>query len=293
MSAERLTALTEDGVHAPLPNPGALMNNPNAAQLAAHKYNTELYDKEQTTVKKLKADIFDSLDEEARSKLNDPEFGLRRVTLQGGMDILRVQYGQLSSADIEKQRKILSRSFQTGIPIREHIRQQTDAHAVYVTAGQAVAEADKVAHLRNSVQHVPALKAATSFFIRMHNTIAGQTFALLAEALEAAEDNGDLEATAGSAGYAAAGTEHFTMATVQQMIAAALAQDRSMARRQDTGKETKATNSRPPRNYCWTHGPCAHSSDDCTRRAVGHVAMSTLANKQGGREEPWFPNKKM
>jgi hypothetical protein len=37
-----------------------------------------------------------------------------------------------------------------------------------------------------------------------------------------------------------------------------------------------------PRKYCWTHGKCAHTGNECNYRDAGHIAGATYNNKQGG-----------
>jgi hypothetical protein len=43
-----------------------------------------------------------------------------------------------------------------------------------------------------------------------------------------------------------------------------------------------------PRQYCWTHGWCAHSSADCNNRAQNHQVSATAANMQGGSTNNCF-----
>jgi hypothetical protein len=35
-------------------------------------------------------------------------------------------------------------------------------------------------------------------------------------------------------------------------------------------------------SYCWTHGVCTHSEDQCRTPAAGHVPTATLHNPEGG-----------
>ena len=37
-----------------------------------------------------------------------------------------------------------------------------------------------------------------------------------------------------------------------------------------------------PRQYCWTHGLCAHGGYDCERQANGHLMNATFNNRMGG-----------
>lgn len=39
---------------------------------------------------------------------------------------------------------------------------------------------------------------------------------------------------------------------------------------------------RGPRQYCWTHGCCAHDGHGCDKRAPGHKVEATFANMMGG-----------
>jgi hypothetical protein len=46
-----------------------------------------------------------------------------------------------------------------------------------------------------------------------------------------------------------------------------------------------------PRNYCWSHGVCAHGSATCNRHAPGHQITASFTNMQGGstRNCFWLP----
>jgi hypothetical protein len=37
-----------------------------------------------------------------------------------------------------------------------------------------------------------------------------------------------------------------------------------------------------PRQYCWSHGYCAHNGNNCNRRRTGHQASATLSNRMSG-----------
>jgi hypothetical protein len=53
-----------------------------------------------------------------------------------------------------------------------------------------------------------------------------------------------------------------------------------------------ASNRNPlPRNYCWSHGVCAHGSATCNRQAPGHQITASFTNMQGGstRNCFWLP----
>jgi hypothetical protein len=47
----------------------------------------------------------------------------------------------------------------------------------------------------------------------------------------------------------------------------------------DKGKQRTRTNIS---KYCWTHGACTHSSQECKRKRTGHQDSATFENKMGG-----------
>jgi hypothetical protein len=100
---------------------------------------------------------------------------------------------------------------------------------------------------------------------------------LLATLLGQAEDNGELEPTTGTTGYAAATIVEppITMAILDRKLQELLVELR---------KNPISPGKTDPRPYCWTHGPCGHSSKHCNRRAANHVATATDSNRQGGTE---------
>ena len=46
-----------------------------------------------------------------------------------------------------------------------------------------------------------------------------------------------------------------------------------------------------PRQYCWSHGACAHSSSECNSPHDGHQSTATFQNMQGGSTNnlQWVP----
>ena len=42
------------------------------------------------------------------------------------------------------------------------------------------------------------------------------------------------------------------------------------------------TNPAAPRQYCWTHGNCSHTSTNCNTKAPGNINTATFTNMQGG-----------
>ena len=46
--------------------------------------------------------------------------------------------------------------------------------------------------------------------------------------------------------------------------------------------DNPSLNRRTTSKYCWTHGGCAHNSNECTVKAEGHDDEATFADKRGG-----------
>jgi hypothetical protein len=58
------------------------------------------------------------------------------------------------------------------------------------------------------------------------------------------------------------------------------------------GRGGRASSAPPTnRDYCWTHGACAHSSNVCNTQLPGHITTATFANMQGGNTNGcfWLP----
>jgi hypothetical protein len=53
----------------------------------------------------------------------------------------------------------------------------------------------------------------------------------------------------------------------------------------------RANTERSPRQYCWSHGACAHNGTTCNTRQPGHQASATFGNMMGGSTTNcfWLP----
>lgn len=211
--------------------------------------------------------------------LIEPTFGVRRRTLRDIMAILKDNYGTLTAHELEQQKRLLLEPYSPSSPIREYTRRHKVVHTACESAGQAMSAAEKVQHLRAGVRHVPQFAAAVQHYLMTTPSVAQQTFTALADILAQAEDNGDPSPTAGSAGYSAATVgapreATFTLSEVTAMISAAVA--KALQDSSTTAPKRQST------QYCWTHGPSAHSSRDCRAPAQGHITEATNTDRRGG-----------
>ena len=54
---------------------------------------------------------------------------------------------------------------------------------------------------------------------------------------------------------------------------------------QQTQNKPPSKRPKQPRQYCWTHGWCAHNGTQCQAKAMGHQPTATLENRLGGSEK--------
>jgi hypothetical protein len=115
------------------------------------------------------------------------------------------------------------------------------------------------------MKHIPVMATTVQHFVTTHPTVAAQRFELLATLLGQAEDNGEPEPSTGTTGYAAAAT------TLDPPVTMAMLEQRLKEFAVELQRNTPPSGQiQPPRQYCWTHGPCGQSFKDCNRPAPNH-----------------------
>jgi hypothetical protein len=55
-----------------------------------------------------------------------------------------------------------------------------------------------------------------------------------------------------------------------------------------SGRGARTASAPITRDYCWTHGACAHASAVCNTQLPGHQITATFANMQGGNTNGCF-----
>jgi hypothetical protein len=248
-----------------LSQPPALGATPTAVQALLYVNQLTRYTTQQQALKDAKTQLLAALNEEALSLIVEPRHDTRRRTIRAIMDILREAYGTLTAADLVQQKHLLLELYPPATPIREYIRKQRNVRTVCAAADQPMTEADKVHALRQGMKHIPVMATTVQHFVTTHPTVAAQRFELLATLLGQAEDNGEPEPSTGTTGYAAAAT------TLDPPVTMAILEQRLKEFAVELQRNTPPSGQiQPPRQYCWTHGPCGQSFKDCNRPAPNH-----------------------
>jgi hypothetical protein len=89
-------------------------------------------------------------------------------------------------------------------------------------------------------------------------------------------------------------TEMMTLLRTGSSNSAPNTNNRNSRNSRGRGSGSGRTNARAPgtapspRHYCWSHGWCAHSSDQCNYQLPGHQTTATVTNMQGGSTNKCF-----
>lgn len=76
--------------------------------------------------------------------------------------------------------------------------------------------------------------------------------------------------------------DHNINASSTQSLRQEINELRSLILKLTTDKQISTRKQKKPRQYCWTHGWCAHNGTECQAPSDGHIPSATLDNKAGG-----------
>ena len=231
----------------------ALQVSVHNALFASWRYEDEQYHLQQSSLNTFKGLFIDSLDAVSRRLLTHPVTGTRNLSVQAIDTHLYGAHGILSPADLRLNEAALRAPYQPDLPIHDHTSHQQELHAIAQANGSAFSEAQKVEYLIASLRPCNTYNSRIDHWIIAFPTVVLQTFLSLADAVHVYSDNRTPDVTSSIAGYSAA--------VLPTQPSALVARAKS---------------------YCWSHGTCSHSSQDCLRRQVGHVTSATSANRKGG-----------
>ena len=152
MSPEEYAVLTEGHAFVLLEEP-VLPDNPTQAQLNTHQWRYKCFKEQHMAIKTAKAGIILALSGESLGLITEDDHGTRRRTIRDILDILRENYGLLTSADMETEKAIRGKPLTKDTTVRAYVAVHRESHARGAAANQATPEADKVRELSLGVKH--------------------------------------------------------------------------------------------------------------------------------------------
>ena len=113
------------------------------------------------------------------------------------------------------------------------------------------------------------------------------------DALPEAPPAGDCSANTGSVPVQQANIAETATATLlkeflQEFKSFKTQQSSSDGKKEQDSNKKKDGKKKGPRKYCWTHGACAHTSDECNKPNEGHKKDATFTDMKGGSTNRCF-----
>jgi len=284
----------------PLVHPGNAI--PAGAQdRADHALRLKSYENQQEDLRDLKGAMVFSQGQDILRQMRLPVVGMATRTVQWICNFLFDNFGSLSPAEFDAIKDMLQLPFQPeSTTLLEHIGIHLSVHEKAVTNNAAFSEDFKVAQLLKSVIPSNRYHDALKAWGRAHPTIPQQTFANLATALRTEEDTNLQMHTVGRMGYGSAAAivapsapimlpnaSPTTAEFIAQIVAATIAAQATQTNRSSTDRVRAVDNAgQSPRVllYCFTHGMCSHTSEDCIKPSANHNRRATARNTMGGAE---------
>ncbi|KAJ1412992.1 hypothetical protein B484DRAFT_402165 [Ochromonadaceae sp. CCMP2298] len=275
------------------------------------------WEKENSAILAFRTALLAALDEPSRRLLADPGGGtaVLNLTLVQIVERLAAQYGQIAPTQLSLIAHQLDDPFQPGTDMLAYLAHQTELQRILAQAGEQLQDGAKIRHAREAVlkgagnAYEPAI-AILEERCRTEMPPVRMTWALFCDAMVAASLRIGVHATMGTAGFGAGAVMGPTQAQqleaqmyghppipmlqtptpmapqtqghVPDTVAAIVALVRA-----ELGKGQAA---HPPnaaekliRQYCWTHGMCAHNGVEC--KSPKHTLAqkkATSTNKMGG-----------
>ncbi len=190
---------------------------------------------------------------------------LAAITIRGIIANLQGRFGTPSATQLNASLRLIAGAFPAAARLQNILGTHRRVHQLHASAGNAISIFQRTQHLKDAVVNIPHLRTAVGLYVHNNPRVDNQDFDGLAAALETADNNAEFAHFAASA-----------METPEPTVPlTALAADNPQ---------------RPkgPQRYCWTHGPCGHTSADCFTKKPGHRPEATMTNQLGGRVEPLY-----
>lgn len=260
------------------------------------------YEAQQRGLQTFTQAVLDSLDPAIKSEISDVGTGTMNLTLRQILKRVDAYMGTLTNADLDEQYDRLRIPYVPGEDITAITTVHNDVHRLLADNGQALPEMVKIREYATALSGVHTFVLAHKEFIKTVS-LKKQTYKALAQRMAAAAD-ADKSSTSATAGYANSVT--VTEKQVEQMVLAAVAKAQPAAdpkrkkRQTDTrqadnkqsngnrGPEDERDRRKPKKLrkqqslYCWTHGVCGHSGQECWYPTENHVDEATATDRRNG-----------
>jgi hypothetical protein len=266
---------------------------------------------QQSSLQHATAAFYDALDSVCRRLVDPQGQGPFFVDPAAAYQTLNAKFDTLSVDALRSIKASLKTAYRPGEDIMDFILTHTTVHVRVAAAGQAMSEADKVEYLEGALATCGHFASTLDLFKREFPSPAQQTFDRLSADAENYCRNHDLSATTGSSGYAgqavdldarearmiqyfdsameAVEASHHAllsrMSTQNNKVGAPPSRDRRTRTAQQTQAPPTGGYQRKPRQYCYSHGLCAHPSSACTSTIQGHDNAATFNDRRGGSDK--------
>jgi hypothetical protein len=223
--------------------------------------------------------VIKALDRDTIESIKRPGVGLAHLTLKALLKELDKLYDTYTAGDMALLANTIQAKYNLQTtPIRHHINAYRLAFQHYSRAGQAQPNSNQVLALARSFDNCHALSARVQQWLVNEPALANQTFAKLAADITTFVDTNNIISLSP------------TISDIETSAQAQRAQ-RNNGRNPGGGRGGQRKKIARPLLYCWSHGQCGHSSQDCTNKQAGHRDDSNETNHRGGREGSWQSTK--
>jgi hypothetical protein len=253
------------------PHPGAAGT---AAQWSNYKDLKTDYESQEQAEAAAVGVTLANLGDTPRELLRDPV--TRRIINNLGriMITLDAHYGNVTRQELLDCLNCLSERHSSAKDFRAYVTSQRQLHNTFAQAGQPLSEMDKVKYLSLGVEGDPEARICIRMYFTAVPALAAQNFNDLALRIDSMMANRPPPTVNEFMGASVTpNTSTTKLISENESLRAELAEIRQMLRSQQR-----------PKSYCWSHGPCSHSSAGCVQTAAGHVREATMQNKMGGRQ---------
>jgi hypothetical protein len=276
---EELAKHNPDGVETvKLTMPAALTGTPTNFAAAEFTYQRTNYYRQEQELAAAAAKIHDALGDTPKQLLIG-EHGILITDLKTILRRLDAQYLTVTKREINEAMHMLEDRYEPGGDLKKLVAKHKAIHATLEDAKEGLPMHLKINYLIGAVNHIKALSECVDAYMRDQPDRTKHSFDALAAALNAHLAN--RPETIFSSGYANAMNSN---ARDSQSLTHRI-EELERANQQLITRLEQAEARRRDFKYCWTHGKCAHTSQECdqSRRKEGHQPGATFKDQMGGR----------